>query len=229
MEVEVGGWPIPDVYWYKNDQMITPRIVTENYNHLFNAYVPEKKIEMAVCEADIEIEESEDSYTNEELFLPKLWRTGKRLTWKDEDERAKKFVGSQDPELSEEDIRDMTKRVSGTPLPRALEYLASLPDYKPDRTPSKTLPPSHRLRQRAVRILPIKSGSPPNLHQEDHSSRLQMRRWGKGISHWRSSQAQAKRKELRYNNVKCPSNVGNKEPSKRYPKDIKDLLALMCG
>ncbi len=49
-----------------------------------------------------------------------------------EDRRLKKFVGFQEPELSEDDIAAMTARVSGAPLPRAIEYLSSLPDYYPE-------------------------------------------------------------------------------------------------
>ena len=55
-----------------------------------------------------------------------------------EDQRKKKFVGVEEPELSDEDIREMTKRVASAPLPRALEYLASLPDYYP--APMEDLP-----------------------------------------------------------------------------------------
>lgn len=63
--------------------------------------------------------------------MPEKWRRGKRTTWADEDRRAKKFVGVAEPELTDEDIAEMTSRVSGVPLPRAIEYLASLPDYYP--------------------------------------------------------------------------------------------------
>ena len=37
----------------------------------------------------------------------------------------------QEPELTDEDIKMMASRVASAPLPRALEYLASLPDYYP--------------------------------------------------------------------------------------------------
>jgi hypothetical protein len=61
------------------------------------------------------------------------------MNWAMEDARAKKFVGQYEPELTDEEIAEMTSRVSGAPLPRALEYLAALPDYYP--TPMEGLVP----------------------------------------------------------------------------------------
>ena len=41
------------------------------------------------------------------------------MTWKMEDEMRKKpFVGMQEPELTDADIKEMGKRVASTPLPR---------------------------------------------------------------------------------------------------------------
>ena len=39
----------------------------------------------------------------------------------EDDKRKKKFVGVEEPELSDEDIKEMTKRVASAPLPKALE------------------------------------------------------------------------------------------------------------
>ena len=44
--MEVGGWPLPDVFWFKDDETLETRMHTENYNGCFNAYVPERKIEV---------------------------------------------------------------------------------------------------------------------------------------------------------------------------------------
>ena len=86
----------------------------------------------AICEAELTVGPGEGGAEGGgDLYLPELWRTGKRLTWKDEDARLKKFVGQKEPELTAEDIADMAKRVSSTPLPRAIEYLAGLPAYQP--------------------------------------------------------------------------------------------------
>lgn len=171
-EVEVGGWPLPEVIWYKDDEIVESRMHTENWNGYFNAYVPERRIEVrqidqiryclvfhrvseadsgmytvravnplgeAICEAEFFIEPGEGASGEgaDMYYLPELWKTGNRLTWKMEDERLKPFVGVQEPELSDEDIREMTKRVASTPLPRAMEYLASLPDYTPTDNTSK--------------------------------------------------------------------------------------------
>jgi hypothetical protein len=48
----------------------------------------------AICEAEFLVGPGEGG---DDLYLPELWRTGKRMTWKDEDERAKKFVGVNEP------------------------------------------------------------------------------------------------------------------------------------
>jgi hypothetical protein len=45
-EVEVGGWPLPDLYWYKDGDTVESRTHTENYNGCFNAYVPERRVEI---------------------------------------------------------------------------------------------------------------------------------------------------------------------------------------
>jgi hypothetical protein len=83
----------------------------------------------AVCQAQFVIEAGEGG--GSDLYIPDKWRNGSRLTWAAEDLRAKKFFGFNEPELTDEEIAEMTSRVSGVPLPRALEYLASLPDYHP--------------------------------------------------------------------------------------------------
>ena len=162
-EVEVGGWPLPEVTWYKDGELVVSRTHTENYNGYPNKYVPERRIEIrqidqirycllfhrvsesdsgiylcravnalgeAVSEAEFFIEPGEGG--TEELYLPEKWKNGNRLTWKMEDDMRKKpFVGYQEPELTEADIADMAKRVHSTPLPRAMEYFAGLPDYQP--------------------------------------------------------------------------------------------------
>lgn len=50
-EVEVGGWPVPDVYWYKvtedgEEIEVTTKTHTENWNGNPNKYVPESRIEV---------------------------------------------------------------------------------------------------------------------------------------------------------------------------------------
>ncbi len=46
-EVEVGGWPLPDVYFYDEaGELVETRTHTENYNGFFNAYVPERSVEV---------------------------------------------------------------------------------------------------------------------------------------------------------------------------------------
>ena len=82
----------------------------------------------AICEGEIEVEPGmgEDGT---DLYLPEKWRHGNRLTWAMEDQRKKLFVGTVEPELTDEDIKEMTKRVASAPLPKALEYLASLPGH----------------------------------------------------------------------------------------------------
>ena len=59
------------------------------------------------------------------------------MDWAKEDKRIKPFVGVEDPGLSDEEKAAMLKRFA-QPLSRAIEYLASLPDYHPK--PFETLP-----------------------------------------------------------------------------------------
>lgn len=158
-EVEVGGWPVPSVTWFKDDEELTTKTHTENYNGFPNKYVPDSRVEVirldqirhcvifhrigesdsgvytvravnplgeAVCEAEFIVVPGEGGAGD--LYLPELWKN--RSTWLSDDRRIKKFVNVQEPELTDEDIQAMCKRV-GAPLPRALEYLASLPDYQP--------------------------------------------------------------------------------------------------
>jgi len=166
-EIEVGGWPVPDVYWYKvmedgEEVEVRTRTHTENWNGNPNKYVPDSRIEVrqidqirhviifhqvsdgdsglyrvravnALGEAECEAELSFDGCggSSEDLYLPPLWKERKRLTWKDEDQRAKPFVGYKEPELTPEDLAEMRKKSGGVPLNRIMEYLASLPDYVP--------------------------------------------------------------------------------------------------
>ena len=59
------------------------------------------------------------------------------MDWAKEDQRIKPFVGVEDPGLSDEEKAAMLKRFA-QPLSKAIEYLASLPDYHPK--PFETLP-----------------------------------------------------------------------------------------
>ena len=45
-EVEVGGWPVPTVTWFKDDEILTTKTHTENYNGYPNKYVPDSRIEV---------------------------------------------------------------------------------------------------------------------------------------------------------------------------------------
>ncbi len=45
-EVEVGGWPVPAVTWYKDEEELTTKTHTENYNGFPNKYVPDSRIEV---------------------------------------------------------------------------------------------------------------------------------------------------------------------------------------
>ena len=45
-EVEVGGWPVPTVTWFKDDEILTTKTHTENYNGCPNKYVPDSRIEV---------------------------------------------------------------------------------------------------------------------------------------------------------------------------------------
>ena len=45
-EVEVGGWPVPTVTWFKDDEVLTTKTHTENYNGFPNKYVPDGRIEV---------------------------------------------------------------------------------------------------------------------------------------------------------------------------------------
>jgi len=106
----------------------------------------------AICEATFEVKAGGEGsgLTGDDLYLPELWKAGRRLTWKDEDaryerkslerdplncspiQRLKPFANApDDPALTPEDIASMTKRIHTTPLPKAMEYFASLPDYQP--------------------------------------------------------------------------------------------------
>ena len=61
------------------------------------------------------------------------------MDWAKEDQRIKPFVGVEDPGLSDEEKAAMLKRFA-QPLSRAIEYLASLPDYHPPNpNPFETL------------------------------------------------------------------------------------------
>lgn len=64
------------------------------------------------------------------MYIPEKWRTGNRLDWLKEDQRAKRYENVEDALLSDEERAAMFKRFA-RPLPRAIEYLASLPDYYP--------------------------------------------------------------------------------------------------
>jgi hypothetical protein len=128
-EVEVGGWPVPQVYWYRvtedgEEVEVTSKCHTENWNGNPNKYVPERRVEVrqidqirhviifhqvseadnglyrvravnalgeAECEAELRFDG--DGSGGGELYLPPLWRERKRLTWRDEDQRKKPFVG----------------------------------------------------------------------------------------------------------------------------------------
>ena len=166
-EVEVGGWPVPDVYWYKvmedgEEVEVTTKTHTENWNGNPNKYVPESRVEVrqldqirhviifhqasqgesglyrvrainalgeAECEADLYFDGEGCSVDN--LYLPPLWKTRKRMTWKDEDARKKPFVGFNEPEMTPEELAELRKKSGGVPLNRIMEYLASLPNYVP--------------------------------------------------------------------------------------------------
>ena len=164
--VEVGGWPVPVVYWYRvledgEEEEVTTRTHTENWNGNPNKYVPSSKVEIrqidqirhciifnqvgegysglyrvravnCLGEAECEAELSFDGEGGgDEMYLPPLWREKRRLTWRDEDRRKKPFVGFNEPELSPEEIEAMKKGSGLVPLSRITEYLASLPDYQP--------------------------------------------------------------------------------------------------
>ena len=49
--VEVGGWPVPEVYWYRvledgTEEEVVTRTHTENWNGNPNKYVPSSMIEI---------------------------------------------------------------------------------------------------------------------------------------------------------------------------------------
>jgi hypothetical protein len=167
-EVELGGWPVPNVTWFKDEEVLTTKTHTENYNGLFNAYVPDSRVEVirldqirhcvifhrigesdsgiytvqavnplgeAVCEAEFIVVPGEGG--TGDLYIPEKWKTGNRLDWVMDDKRSKRYVNSEDSPLSDEERAAMFKRFA-RPLPRALEYLASLPDYYPK--PFEVLP-----------------------------------------------------------------------------------------
>ena len=91
----------------------------------------------AVCEAEFQVVPGEGGEGEGGLYLPEKWKNGNRLDWAKEDQRKKPFEDYVDPGLSDEEKAAMLKRFE-KPLPRALEYLASLPDYVPK--PFETLP-----------------------------------------------------------------------------------------
>eukprot|EP00090_Calanus_glacialis_P010651 TRINITY_DN19094_c0_g1_i3.p1 TRINITY_DN19094_c0_g1~~TRINITY_DN19094_c0_g1_i3.p1 ORF type:complete len:1028 (-),score=301.07 TRINITY_DN19094_c0_g1_i3:126-3209(-) len=178
--VEVGGWPVPVVYWYKvmedgTEVEVTTKTHTENWNGNPNAYVPSSRVEVrqidqirhciifqqvsegdsglyrvravnclgeAECEAELNFDGVGDA--GNDLYLPPLRREKRSLTWRDEDQRKKPFVGYNDPQLSPEDMEAMKNKSGLVPLSRITEYFASLPDYVPsskfnsmDRIPFK--------------------------------------------------------------------------------------------
>ena len=50
-EVEVGGWPVPDVTWYKvmedgEEVEVKTKTHTENWNGFPNKYVPDSRVEV---------------------------------------------------------------------------------------------------------------------------------------------------------------------------------------
>ena len=45
-QVEVGGWPIPELVWYKDDEPVKTALHTENYNGFPNKYVPDRRVEV---------------------------------------------------------------------------------------------------------------------------------------------------------------------------------------
>ncbi len=46
VQVEVGGWPIPELVWYKDDEPVMTTLHTENYNGFPNKYVPDRRVEV---------------------------------------------------------------------------------------------------------------------------------------------------------------------------------------
>jgi len=52
----------------------------------------------AECEAEISLS-GEGGGCRDDMYLPPLWREKRRLTWRDEDNRRKPFVGFNEPEL----------------------------------------------------------------------------------------------------------------------------------
>ena len=160
-EVEVGGWPVPTVTWFKDEEVLNTKTHTENYNGFPNKYVPDSRIEVirldqirhcvifhrigesdtgvytcqavnplgeAVCQAEFVVVPGEGGAGD--LYIPDKWKNGNRLDWVKEDQRAKPFENFEESGLTDEERAEMFKRFN-KPLPRALEYLASLPDYYP--------------------------------------------------------------------------------------------------
>jgi len=178
--VEVGGWPVPEVYWYKvledgTEEEVTTKTHTENWNGNPNKYVPSSRVEVrqidqirhsiifqqvsegdsglyrvravnclgeAECEAELSFDGIGDA--GNDLYLPPLRREKRCLTWRDEDQRKKPFVGYNDPQMSPEDMEAMKNKSGLVPLSRITEHFATLPDYVPtnkfnnmDRIPFK--------------------------------------------------------------------------------------------
>ena len=46
LQVEVGGWPIPELVWYKDDEPVKTALHTETYNGFPNKYVPDRRVEV---------------------------------------------------------------------------------------------------------------------------------------------------------------------------------------
>ena len=45
-EIEVGGWPVPEITWFKDGEELVSKTHTENWNGYPNKYVPEASLEV---------------------------------------------------------------------------------------------------------------------------------------------------------------------------------------